>query len=197
MVWHGVAGCSREYAQLFFLKCFFQMLQHDRKTCVLFTDTNLKTYKTLTMKKSILPIALLLTLFSTAFANRPTSVTDRARTSFQKEFLHASEVSWAEKSNYAVATFHIDKEVMFAYYNMQGNLIGLVHNITTASLPESLQNDLKKNYTGYWISDLFQVTTESGDHYFVQLKNADGSVILTTEGSDPWHKYDMPRAISL
>jgi hypothetical protein len=173
------------------------MLQHHRKTCVLFTDINLKTYKTFTMKKSILPIALLLTIFSTAFANRPASFTERAHASFQKEFNRASEVSWEEKSNCVIATFHINKDVMFAYYNMHGNLIGLVHNITTASLPEYLQNDLREHYDGYWISDLFQVTTESGDLYFIQLKNADGSMVLTSDGTDLWHKYDMPKTINL
>ena len=145
------------------------------------------------MKKLILSLAIALTLFSTTFANRAESVTERAAASFKKDFKKASQVSWAEKNNYVLATFNIDKQTLFAYYDFQGNLIGVVQNILSTSLPEYLQKDIKKHYADYWVSDLFQVTYDEGVYYYIRLKNADQTIILSTEGSNIWHHYTLPK----
>ena len=145
------------------------------------------------MKKTILSIAIVLALFSTAFANRPSTGTERALISFQKDFHQASEVSWAETNNYILATFVMDKEIQYAYYDFQGNLIGLVHNILTSSLPVCLQKSIKKHYANYWVSELFKVTNEEGVYYYIQLKNADETIVLSTEGTNSWHRYNLPK----
>jgi hypothetical protein len=141
------------------------------------------------MKKTILSIAILLILFSTAFANHPESNNKNAVASFQKEFKMASEVSWSETDKYIRATFHMDKQTYYAYYDFQGNLLGLIHHILTTSLPVELQKEIRKNYANYWVSELFQVSTEESTHYFIQIKNADETIVLTSEGNNGWHKY--------
>ena len=145
------------------------------------------------MKKLILSLAVVLALSSAAFANHPSGETDRAAISFKKEFHKASEVSWAQTNNYLQAQFQLDNEVLFAYYDFQGNLVGVVHNILTSSLPENLQKELKKYYSGYWVSELFQVSNDEGSYYYIQLKNADETIVLSTEGTNVWHRYSMPK----
>ena len=154
------------------------------------SETNQKTYKTFIMKKTILSIAILLSVFSTAFANRPDSFNKKnALTSFQRDFKSASDVSWSETPRFMRVNFHFDKQNLYAYYDIQGNLIGLVHHMLTTSLPEDLQKQIKKEYSGYWVSELFQVTFEDATYYFIELKNADETIVLTTEGSERWHTY--------
>jgi hypothetical protein len=145
------------------------------------------------MKKIILSIAILLALTATSFALNPETINERAVASFQKDFNRASEVKWAVTSNYVMATFQLDKEVLFAYYDFQGNLIGLVHHMLTSSLPLNLQKDIKKHYANYWVSALFQVTNEDGVYYYIQLRNADESIVLSTEGTNLWHRYTLPK----
>jgi hypothetical protein len=146
------------------------------------------------MKKLILSIAIVLTVFSTTYANRTSNISQRAVASFQKDFKQASEVSWAEKNNYELATFQMDKQIYFAYYDYQGDLIGVVHNILTTNLSDFLQKDIKKHYSDYWVSELFQVTYEDGGvYYYIQLKNADQTILLSTEGSGIWHPYSLPK----
>src|SRR5450432_1586418 len=145
------------------------------------------------MKKTILSIAIVLALFSTSFANRPSAVKERALVSFQKDFHQTSEVSWTETNNYVKATFQMNRETLFAYYDFQGNLIGLVHHILTTSLPENLRTDIKKHYGNYWVSELFQITNEQGVYYYIQLQNADETIVLSTEGTNGWHRYSMPK----
>jgi hypothetical protein len=148
------------------------------------------------MKKIILSIAIGLAMFSTAFAKHPVYVSSRAMSAFQKDFKKVSNVSWTETNEYVRATFIMNKETLFAYYDYQGNLIGLAHNILTTSLPENLQKDLKKYYGSYWVSDLVHVSNDNGDYYYIRLKNAEESIVLSTEGSDGWHVYKMPKQIN-
>jgi hypothetical protein len=145
------------------------------------------------MKKFILSIAVLLALTCTSFANSPAGINDRVFASFQKEFNRASEVKWAVTNNYVMATFQLDKEILYAYYDFQGNLAGLVHHMLTTNLPADLQKDIRKHYSNYWVSSLFQVTNEEGVSYYIQLKNADETIVLSSDGSNGWHRYNVPK----
>lgn len=147
------------------------------------------------MKKTIFIFAIGLTLFSSVFANAPEKSTNRALASFVKQFHQASDVIWSSNSNYIMAAFEIDHQTQFAYYDFQGNLVGVVHHILTSSLPTDLSQDIRKNYSGYWVSELFQVSSEEGDCYYIQLKNADETIVLSTEGTGSWHRYTVPKAI--
>ena len=145
------------------------------------------------MKKTILTIAIGLALISTSFAKAADNINDRAMASFQKDFHQASEVRWSANSNYVMAAFQMDNETQYAYYDFQGNLIGVVHHMLTSSLPADLSRDIKKRYANYWVSELFQVTSDQGVYYYVQLKNADETVVLSTEGTNGWHRFAMPK----
>jgi len=141
------------------------------------------------MKKIILSAAIMLALFSSAFANIPDNITDRASASFHKDFHKAYEVNSAVIGNHVRVTFQENNETMYAYYDFQGNLIGVVQHILTVSLPEDLKHNLKKHYGNYWVTGLFQVTNEDGVYYFVQLSNADENIVLSSEGDNGWHRY--------
>jgi hypothetical protein len=158
-----------------------------------YVQTLIKTHKTFIMKKFILSIAILLILTGSSFAKSPAGISDRAVASFQKDFNRASEVKWDITNDYLMATFQLDKETMFAYYDFQGNMIGLVHHMLTSSLPASLQKEIKKHYSNYWVSSLFQVTNEDGISYYIQLKNADESIVLSSDGTNAWHRYAVPK----
>jgi hypothetical protein len=145
------------------------------------------------MKKFILSIAVLLALTCTSFAKSPAGINDRVFASFQKEFNRASEVKWTVTNNYVMATFQLDKEILYAYYDFQGNLAGLVHHMLTTNLPADLQKDIRKHYSNYWVSSLFQVTNEEGVSYYIQLKNADETIVLSSDGSNGWHRFTVPK----
>jgi hypothetical protein len=145
------------------------------------------------MKKIILSIAILMALTASSFAKSTTKINERVFASFKNDFRQATEVKWEVTSSYILATFQLDKDVLYAYYDFQGNMIGLVHNILTSKLPVHLQNDIKKHYANYWVSELFQVTSEEGVYYYVQLKNADETIVLSTEGTNGWHRYALPK----
>jgi len=149
------------------------------------------------MKKIILSTAMLLTLFTAALANRRDNLTDLAAVSFHKDFNRASEIRSEVINNHVRVTFSQDKETKYAYYDFQGNLIGVVQHILTSSLPEDLQADVRKHYSNYWVTELFQVSTDDGIYYYLQLTNADERIVLSTEGSYGWHRYMRSKTADL
>lgn len=142
------------------------------------------------MKKIIFATAVMLTLgWGSAFANSNDNVNDQVTASFRKDFVTAKEVKWQRESNYVKATFTMDGQIMFAYYNENAELIGVVRNILSDKLPIGLMTDLKKNYNDRWISDLFEMASDGQSTYYISLENADETLVLKSNGSSGWSVY--------
>jgi hypothetical protein len=82
---------------------------------------------------------------------------------------------------------------MFAYYSEQGNLIAVTRNITSSQLPLSLMTDLRNNYRGHWISDLFEIAVNGETTYYITLENGDYSLVLKSTGSAGWEVFKKER----
>jgi hypothetical protein len=78
---------------------------------------------------------------------------------------------------------------MNAYYTPDGELMAVTRNIVREQLPLKLLMELKQNYSTYWISDLFEVVNESGDHYYITLENGDETLILKAKAHKSWKLY--------
>jgi hypothetical protein len=52
-----------------------------------------------------------------------------------------------------------------------------------------LQGNLKKDYSDYWISDLFEVANNEGTSYYVTLENADTKMVLKASDGKSWRSY--------
>jgi hypothetical protein len=144
------------------------------------------------MKKTILTISMMLAVAFTAtnvFANDGSEFATKAQTSFGNNFSSARNVSWQTEKNFAKATFTMSNQVMFAYYNEDGELMAVVRNILSEQLPINLQTDLKKNYSDRWISDLFEVASEGQTSYFVTVENADETITLSSTDFNSWSVY--------
>ena len=146
------------------------------------------------MKKRILAWALLLTIAATStFANTREGTNERVINSFKKEFAAARDVQWEQTRNYVKATFTLNEQVLFAFYSQDGELLALTRNIVSGQLPINLLADLKKNYNGYWITDLFEMAADNSTSYYVTLESADYTIILKSNGPDGWEIYKKER----
>lgn len=142
------------------------------------------------MKKSILMWAMMLTMgLSTAFANNEETVSQKALNSFKKEFSTAQDVKWEVGKDYSKATFKIHDQVMFAYYSQEGELLVITRNILSSQLPIGLLSSLKRDYSKYWISDLFETSSADETSYYVSLESADQSLVLKANGTSGWGTY--------
>ena len=78
---------------------------------------------------------------------------------------------------------------MFAYYsNENGQLLAVARNILSDQLPISLMTSFKKDYSGYWISDLFEMAADGQTSYYATIQNAEETLILKSSGFE-WSVY--------
>lgn len=144
-------------------------------------------------KKITVAAALLLTVgITSSFAN-PTggdSGNDAATASFHKDFKKVEVLETQVGKTFVKFTFKMNDMVLFAFYNDNGQLLAVSRNIRSSQLPIQLLIQVKKDYADYWISDLFELTTEGNTNYYITLENANTSVTLRSYDSGSWEVYD-------
>ncbi len=147
------------------------------------------------MKKTMLALAMFLTVVTTTVFAREENVSKQVLNSFQTEFSTAQDVTWSTGSNYYKASFTLNGQKIFAYYAFEGELIGVARYISSLQLPLHLLTDLKTNYAEYWITDVFEVNNNDGTQYHITLENADTILKLKSAASEKWNKFEKKRKI--
>jgi hypothetical protein len=140
------------------------------------------------MKRLVLTLTIALSLISLSSFASDKSVNPAALKSFNSSFKNAAEVNWTVGADFYQASITLSGHYVSAYYNVEGKMIALTRNNSSTQLPISLQANMKKNYEGFWITDLFEMTNEEGTSYYVTLENANTSVILKSSNQD-WTKF--------
>jgi hypothetical protein len=135
-----------------------------------------------------LTAALILTVgISSSFAT-PAGDLDNINASFHKDFRQAELLATNVTENYTKLTFKMNGMVLFAFYSGDGKLLAVTHNIVSTQLPLQLLMDLRRNYTGYWISDLFECDADGATSYFMTIENANSKVTLKSNDGN-WETY--------
>ncbi len=140
------------------------------------------------MKKMILSLAIAFTTLS-AFAGEDENVSQKVLNAFKNEFINANQVEWTVADNYYKASFVYNEKYVFAYYNTDGELLGMTRYISTADLPIHLQMNLKKKYNNYWVGDLFEVAKNDATSYYLTIENADSQIVLKSTGGSDWSVF--------
>jgi hypothetical protein len=145
------------------------------------------------MKKMIVTLAIAVSTLSTLSANASDeNVNQKVLDAFKTEFATAKEVEWTVGADYYKATFNYNGKYVFAFYSDNGELLGLTRYISPVDLPLALQNNLKKKYEGFWVSDLFESSKHEETNYYITLENADTKIVLKSSGND-WDAYSKSK----
>lgn len=111
---------------------------------------------------------------------------------FNTSFNNTSDVTWKDCGNYVKADFNMNGQYITAFYNQEASLMAVTKNISSVQLPVTLQSSLKKEYAQHWISDLFELSNESGTTYYATVENGDSKIILKSAGNT-WTTYKKSR----
>ena len=122
----------------------------------------------------------------------PKDVPPMVLQSFKSAFNEAKAISWSSATNLYKAEFVVNEQYLTAFYNTANELVALTRNLASTQLPVALQTTLKKDYSNYWISDLFEVASEEGTSYYVTLETADTKVVLKSNLST-WTTYQKSK----
>ena len=146
------------------------------------------------MKKIIFVLSLVAaTVVTNAYPSE--KVSRKVLESFKTEFSTATNVEWETGNNYFRAFFTLNEQKVFAFYNVDGELISVARYISSVQLPINLFTNLKNDYSKYWISDLFEVNNSEGLHYYVTLETADSKVMMVSSNGGSWSTYNKAKKI--
>ena len=135
---------------------------------------------------TIFAFALVMSLCS--FAKPADSAKGEINASFKRNFKNAQLMSTEAHEAFTKVTFKMNNTIMFAFYNNSGDLLAVTRNITSDQLPMNLLLSLKGDYSAYWITELFEFTTDGASCYYVSLENADIKLTMRSNG-DTWEVY--------
>jgi len=140
------------------------------------------------MKKMIMALAFIaVTIGSAAFAGTGgKDIDERIKRAFEKEYAGAADVTWYVYDEYIKVDFSLDGMQLAGFYSKDGRMLGVARNIHFSSLPLMLQIGQKKNYKGYWITEIYELANGDGTRYFLTLENADKTIKLGSTGSNNW-----------
>jgi len=139
------------------------------------------------MKSLIITLAIALSSLSSNAGE--VNVSAKVLDAFNTQFNTAKEVTWTSGSNFYKAAFLFNGQHVFAFYNLDGELLGLTRYLSSLDLPMALQADLKKDYANFWIADLFEVSNDEGTHYYITVENANETRILKSDSNNDWKVY--------
>ena len=144
------------------------------------------------MKKIVFMLGLLVTM-GVCSAYPSERVSQKVLASFKAEFTNAQDVAWETGNNYFRAAFTMNEQRIFAYYNVDGQLLSIARYISSIQLPVNRYADLKNDYSKYWISDLFEVSNSEGLHYYVTLETADSKLVMHSGNGGSWSTYSKSK----
>jgi hypothetical protein len=119
------------------------------------------------------------------------------KSSFDRDFSNARQVSWDFQKEFAKATFTLNDQILYAYYKPNGELLAVVRYMLTDHLPIDLVLQMKKNYPGYWVSDLFEMAADGQTSYYISLENSDETLVLQSSGLNSWTVYKRTRKAAM
>jgi hypothetical protein len=139
------------------------------------------------MKKMIMALAFFaVTIANMAFAGTGGGIDGRIKKAFEKEYAGAADVQWYTFDNYVKVDFSFEGLHLMAFYNNNGDMIGLARNISFSSLPILLQLEQRKHYSNYWITSIYELVNGEGSRYYLTLENADNIIKLGSNGTANW-----------
>jgi len=139
------------------------------------------------MKKIIIMLAVTISSLA-AFAGEE-NVNKKVLNAFSQEFAGAKDVKWTTNETFYKASFVFNGQYVYAFYQLDGELLAMTRNISSLDLPISLQTSLKKGYEGYWISDLFEISNNEGTKYYITMENADSKLVLKSTNAADWVSF--------
>jgi len=142
------------------------------------------------MKKIIISLVMVLSVAASAFAGEE-NIDQHVTKAFEKEFSAAQNATWTITNNVYQVTFSYYDKMISAFYDKKGNLLGVSRYMLSTELPYYLQKELKEYYKDYWIVGLFEMSKERRTNYYVTLKNAEETVILSSTGQNGWEIYNQ------
>ncbi len=150
------------------------------------------------MKRRIVIGVLVLSFVSTyCFAFNDRGISESVKEAFCKEFVNAGDVHWEEVGEFVKAQFTFNGQILDAYFSATGELVAVTRNILSIELPIHLSVELNKEYSAYWITDLFEMSAKGETSYYITLQFSDRELVLRSEYGGNWEVFKSKRETAI
>lgn len=149
------------------------------------------------MKKIFLTIATIGLLGTSVYAadggkkaEKTTVVSFSVKSEFDSTFSEATNVSWTVTSNVQKATFTLNDVKMTAFYNLQGEYLGVTQDVAYSALDDKAQKQIAAKYADYNVGEVIKLTTADNETnsdqtvYFVDLTGKTDELLVRVNTSD-------------
>lgn len=184
---------GRAFCFLGFVRNIFpvdRICQKEGRRWIRFVSSiNTQSKKNKDMKKIIASLALTLLVFTGSIFAGTGDVPQSVNGAFNEKFAQAKDVKWETGKGFYKAEFEMRGRTLMVYFAGNGDIMGIAGNLSPVKLPESLRSEIKKNYAGYWITDLFKYRNTDENGFVVTLEGADKVIVLKATGGQGWLVY--------
>ncbi len=140
------------------------------------------------MQKKITGLVVIaMVMFTTLFAAPvPANINRKVQSTFTEKFSDASNVQWTNQENYIKASFMLNEQIMFAFFDPSGEFMGVSRNILSRELPINLQSQLKKEMGDGWITEVLEFATENETSYYTTIEKPNQQISLKATDFTSW-----------
>lgn len=125
------------------------------------------------MKKLAITLsAVALLVSATVFAadSNETTISSKAKASFENEFGAAENATWAKIDNVYIVTFDVNNAEVQVAYNEEGQLTGTSKVIAKTDLPMALYMAIEKKYPGCQVANRgSEVNYNNQTNYYINV----------------------------
>jgi hypothetical protein len=149
------------------------------------------------MKKIFLTLATAGILTTSAFAKidggkktETATVSYSVQNEFDEQFDNATSVKWTVTSNCQKASFLLNGSQMTAFYNLQGEYIGVTEDVAYSAIGSKAQKEIAEKYKGFTAGEVIKLITNDPTAnfdqvvYFVDLKNDSSEELVRVTPSE-------------
>ncbi len=130
------------------------------------------------MKKLFIATVLAISIATASFATDVNKISYTVKENFKKDFNGAENVEWTAKKNFIKASFMLDSERCNAFYDDNGNQIGMCRYITLDDLSLGAKRTIAKKYPGYKITEAIEFSGPQENAIYLSAENEKEKVVV-------------------
>lgn len=131
------------------------------------------------MKKLFIAALMVVAAGTSAFAaDVLAKVNYKVKNNFEARFAGAQNVTWSAKESYVKANFTIAEENVEAFFDAEGELIGLSRKVDLKKLPLNAIQKIKKEYASYQVTEAIEFDKDGDKAYYLSINNGTKKQIL-------------------
>ena len=130
------------------------------------------------MKKIFIAALFAVTFITSAFAADVTNINTNIMKNFTSSFKNATNVLTVAGEDYTKVSFTLEDQKMEAFYDAEGEMIGLSRTIKVENLPVEAKRTFARKYAAYTAKEAIYFEGINESAYFISADNTIDTIVF-------------------